>query len=76
MRNVVRFWRTALRRRQHQQPPLPPQVLFPSPRSAMGGRTDVRVLPHVHVRMYWLRTDACKNPGRATRKCLRRLPAP
>ena len=33
MRNVVRFWRdptTALCRRQHQQPPLPPHVLFPS----------------------------------------------
>ena len=50
MRNVVRFWRdptTALRRRQHQQPPLPPHVLFPSPRRAMGGRAGVRVLPYL-----------------------------
>ena len=50
MRNVVRFWRdptTALCRRQHQQPPLPPHVLFPSPRRAMGGRAGVRVLPYL-----------------------------
>ena len=50
MRNVVRYWRdptTALRRRQHQHPPLPPHVLFPSPRRAMGGRAGVRVLPYL-----------------------------
>ena len=50
MRSVVRFWRdptTDLRRRQHQQPPLPPHVLFPSPRRAMGGRAGVRVLPYL-----------------------------